>query len=1054
MGARDGGKRGGRPILIMSAGTCCVGERRLHISIPSIQYLGFIPLSLIRGRFIPNPDGTFFLFLFFRHGDFEQLKHHSTTVTPKTMAGLTNKEVVDELEIIDISNQENVSRRANTLRRNSKQHIRHRASVACYSCRDRRIRCVVPKGAPECTQCKRSGTECVIKMDDERRRPISKAYVSSLSARIGLLESMLEEKGVLIPPATHPPATRHEAQPASSGDETRISSLEARRRSKSDASSTHRHVLSPPCSHEDFAMPESPMEDLVRIDVPQPGKELLQRQYSLSQKLDLKQEDVMDQLLFPDRDLLCDQLPRKLQLFGPTASYHVYAEPLNRYDVGESPEQIRRAERIIRSLTPKTHDYLMQNFWKHQNDVLQVVDRAAFEADRGSENPKFYSSFLHVVMLALGWRFANKDRCDIARINLGNHESAIHREAKYMLEKDLERPMGISSVQSLLLLGDLECGVGRDNTGWMYAGMANRLAFDIGLHVDCSSIGLPDQEVRVRRRVMKACVLYDKYWALFLGRATSLKSRDIGFDLSKAVTSTIHSYGHNTCVSADTETIEEIYEQLFELMGLAGRIVENRSRAMPSHSVSRAASFTIDEAEKNSSADMSILDRQLRDWYQRLPSHLAWGPDNIRTAPSSYFLLHEQYHALVILLHRSREAHGLASNDEPTSLSPSSPNISEVLGDARTDNSTKAASSVCTKAAIQFAQVVSQSKEKCDFRKICYTSLQPAGIASIALLTAIAQCKEEADRRIYLSSLEVLSDVIRGMSRSYQPATRMRNLIQAALAQLHLDMRNYRDDPGNPWERDANRCKGDGGARQRKATDLFPSFPANREHYGGGQFLPNNERACTIGTQVGSESAKPRLSSHALSGPSHSQYPTGDHLNIMYGFVPAFSDSPDSFLNLDSLHAMSVNSIYSNHGILPSRYGSDNYLRVAPSAKGWGLHSLHAASQLEQPSPDLDSQMLDWVGGSATALHEPKFSTENSVLSTGLGSDLDTKSMSGCKREDSASLGWMNSERGASAPTPTSSKDSVQSFDKTGLNHISRYAAALPRNYELDYLSL
>ena len=79
------------------------------------------------------------------------------------------KEVVDGAEI-DISNQENVSQRTDALRRNSKQQIRHRASVACYSCRDRRIRCVVPKGALECMQCKRSGTECVIKMDDERRR--------------------------------------------------------------------------------------------------------------------------------------------------------------------------------------------------------------------------------------------------------------------------------------------------------------------------------------------------------------------------------------------------------------------------------------------------------------------------------------------------------------------------------------------------------------------------------------------------------------------------------------------------------------------------------------------------------------------------------------------------------------------------------------------------------------------------------------------------------------------------------------------------------------------
>ncbi|KAI1423212.1 fungal-specific transcription factor domain-containing protein [Xylaria sp. FL1777] len=856
-------------------------------------------------------------------------------------------------------------------------------------------------------------------MDDERRRPISKAYVSSLSARIELLESMLEEKGVFVPPATHPPVTRHETH-TGSGDEIRIPTHEARRRSKSDASITNHHILSPPCSHEDFAMSENPMEDLVSIDVPHVETEPLHEEYLPSQKLDLKREDVMDQLLFLDEDYSCSQLPRTLRFFGPTANCHIYAELRNKYEIGESPEQIRRAERIIRSLTPKTHDYLMQNFWKHHNSILQVVDKAAFEADRGSENPKFYSSFLHVIMLALGWRFANKDRCDIARINLGNHESAIHREAKYMLETDLERPMGVSSVQALLLLGDLEYGVGRENTGWMYTGMANRLAFDIGLHIDCTNFGLSDQEFRLRRRVMKACVLYDTYWAVFFGRTTVIKSRDIGFEPSKAATSTIHSFGHSTCVLRDAQEIEEeLHDQLFELMGLAGRIVKNLTRARPGRNLNRVASFTTYEAEKIASADVLALDEQLRDWYRRLPSHLTWGPDNIRTAPCGYFLLHEQYHAIVILLHRSREAQG------------SSLNIPTMLGDNQTNNATEPTHSVCTKAAIQFAQIVSQSKEKCDFRKMCWIGLQPIGVASTTLLGAIAQSKDEANRRIYLSSLEILSDVLRSMSRSYEPAAQMGNLIQAALTQLHFDIRNSRDNHVKSWEQDGSRGKDDREA-QSKNIELFSSF------------LPNTERPCEIESRLASQSARPRLFSHTPLSPPYSQYPNGDHLNNMSSLISTFQDPPDSFLNLDSLYNMGANSIYPNHGISPSKYGSDNYLRVAPSAKGWGLHSLHAASQ---PNSDLDSPMADWIEESTTALR-------SAALSTGLSPEIDTKSLSGYKREDSASLGWMNSEKGASALAPTSPKESVQSSDKTRLSHTSSDVAVPPRKYELDYLSL
>ncbi|KAF2875894.1 hypothetical protein BDV95DRAFT_591316 [Massariosphaeria phaeospora] len=87
------------------------------------------------------------------------------------------------------------------------QRKRYRASVACATCRDRRIRCVVPQGEKECTQCKRSGVKCIIKNDDERRRPISRAYMCSLTDRIAHLERLLRECGIAVPPASHPPKT-------------------------------------------------------------------------------------------------------------------------------------------------------------------------------------------------------------------------------------------------------------------------------------------------------------------------------------------------------------------------------------------------------------------------------------------------------------------------------------------------------------------------------------------------------------------------------------------------------------------------------------------------------------------------------------------------------------------------------------------------------------------------------------------------------------------------------------------------------------------------------
>ncbi|KAI1821129.1 fungal-specific transcription factor domain-containing protein [Xylaria intraflava] len=944
------------------------------------------------------------------------------------------REMVNGLEM-DVSDQSNVSQSASASRRsNNKQHVRHRASIACFSCRDRRIRCVVPKGASACTQCKRSGTRCVIKMDDERRRPISKAYVSSLSTRISLLESMLREHGVVIPPAAHPPMTKHEAQSAAPGDETRIPNADGRGWSQSDANSPTRHVLSPPDSHHDFTMQESPMEGgLVSNDVTNLESEPLRKELSPFQALNnTKHGDSVHQLLRSGDWLSYDRLLGKLRFLSPAANCH--ASP-DRYDLRETPEQVRRAERIIRSLPPKTHDYLMQNFWNFHNNVLQVVDRAAFEADRGSETPRFYSSFLHVIILAVGWQFADSDRCDIARINLGNRESTLHREARYMLDLELERTMGIPSVQALLLLGDLECGVGRDNIGRMYAGMANRLAFDIGLHLDCSNVGLPKHEVSIHRRVMKACILQDKYWALVLGRPTSIKSQDIAWDLLKPSSSAVRTFEHGQGVPIDAQIIdEEIYEQLFELMDLAGRVVEGQEKTKQSNVGNQQTTpFDTDETENNISAQTPKLDQQLQDWYERLPSHLTWNPNNIRTAPSSYFFLHEQYYATMILLHRSRESHTSAASDKLNPKSP--PSLGDVMDASETEydfashqepnsqdtapqNSSDSARGICTQAAVQLAQAISQYKQRFDVEKICWTNLQPAGTASMVLLAAIAHSKNEAERRSYQSCLKVVLGAICGMSRHYQPAARMGNLIHSLLAQLHVDAREQ--DSGTPFEQRTNGSK-DGATAQYQEPNAFAYQPGRRER---DQIPRTSRRPQAMPVQFTSESAQQPPQFQIPPNPSYPQQP---YANQPPSTVPSLFTQPpapsDGFFNLDSLWNAAVST---DNGSYATRPSSDTYLRVAPSAKGWALQSLHA-SQLAHvgPAAAYDSHMADWVPGfnGAAGFHEPA---------------LGGKEAWGCKREDVGGLVWM----GGASSHPEPEGDGAAA------------AAVAPRKHELDFLSL
>lgn len=287
--------------------------------------------------------------------------------------------------------------------------------------------------------------------------------MSSLSDRISLLEGLLLEKGVVPPPATHPPKTRHDFQEGVANGPGYPDPPQ------SDSKSPGSEGRSPPDSYaQDFATNEN--DQIVGNERESSHLNRSSNEGSPFRIFDPKQEDVIHRLLSTKGNLSFDQISGRLRFFGPTANSHVYAEPTSLSDNHEPPEQIRRAVKTIQSLSQETHDYLIDGFFHYYNSVIQIIDRKAFETDRSSKSSKFYSHFLHIAVLAMGYRAADMDRDDMRQITLNPRESTLHREAKHMLDIELERPGGIPSVQALLLLGDLECGVGRDNTGWMYSG--------------------------------------------------------------------------------------------------------------------------------------------------------------------------------------------------------------------------------------------------------------------------------------------------------------------------------------------------------------------------------------------------------------------------------------------------------------------------------------------------------------------------------------------------------------------------------------------------------
>ena len=165
-----------------------------------------------------------------------------------------------------------------------------------------------------------------------------------------------------------------------------------------------------------------------------------------------------------------DMASGRVRCFGPTTSMNVLtATSLNRSMDRKDNHWAICA--IVRDLSPETHDYLMDTFWSCYNSVIHLVHMIAFYEDQETGRTQFYSTFLHLTILAIGYRYADKTRPDVKRLSVsGNGSSTLHLKAKDMAKLEIEKPGGIPSIQGLVLLGDLECLVGRDDSGWMFGG--------------------------------------------------------------------------------------------------------------------------------------------------------------------------------------------------------------------------------------------------------------------------------------------------------------------------------------------------------------------------------------------------------------------------------------------------------------------------------------------------------------------------------------------------------------------------------------------------------
>ena len=280
--------------------------------------------------------------------------------------------------------------------------------------------------------------------------------------------------------------------------------------------------------------------------------------------------------------------------------------------------------------------------WQHT--YYNIFDKAVFLRDMELDG-KYFSKFLLMSILAHASHLCKDVRLRSDASDSSTSGSIFYEKAMSMLIEELTK-QSLTTIQGLLLLASREAGIGRDSIGWVFSGMAFRMALDMGLHLDSNHLlesgHLSVEEYQVRNATLWGCYLFDQGWSTYMGRPSVIHMEYVTADkltydanevalewypiLSETIRGqSIEYYPHNTLTAIVklSEIIEEIVGRLYA----------------PKHRQSRSLEYF--EAKVK-----ALLDK-LNEWEESLPSGL-----NIAKDHPSLLMLHTLYNTSRTFLFR------------------------------------------------------------------------------------------------------------------------------------------------------------------------------------------------------------------------------------------------------------------------------------------------------------------------------------------------------------------------------------------------------------------
>ncbi|EXJ56098.1 hypothetical protein A1O7_09029 [Cladophialophora yegresii CBS 114405] len=429
------------------------------------------------------------------------------------------------------------------------------------------------------------------------------------------------------------------------------------------------------------------------------------------------------------------------KFFGPTSSVHLtesisvsILEPWGETALNED-------DFTISDIDLETQAHLLDLYWRFQHTVLQVFQKDTFLEGLEKGNSKYVSKALLYAVYACGARIS--PRADLKQLALPRNFDDPGEELPYLLaeatrhtEEELKRPQ-ITTIQALLLLSVLYSAIGRDTKGWLLTGDACRLAIDLGIHKNTTGKtphgSLSRDDVQARQLAFWACVVFDRQWALYLGRPHCLNVGDIAAQEA-------------TWMEVNHSWEAKMAYAWVSLLVIVGNICD------------------VLNADVRAYEKLEAFDRALQSWQSHLDASLRYH----NGCPASVSSLHLMFCAAMILLHQPTAKFGSRSSSE-----------------------SEAGSAYSRRQCITYSAAMASCLQNFQQQHGDVTTLSGVALHSIALasttLVALIAEKKSADVSAQMRSLKTCVRALGELESTYVVARRARKIIQLIIRVCHLE---------------------------------------------------------------------------------------------------------------------------------------------------------------------------------------------------------------------------------------------------------------------------